>query len=157
MFSDTREQGMQVANMELVESLHQFITIWRLIGKRFPQVDGTDRPGLAISWPNNGYPPCNPFGGSQELALLSESREQEPAIEDAELNCDRQCLGCREAPQLSVRSAPIDKRPLVMVARSYQNIVFALLEVAGTGCKTSQCSTILPSTSNRKMSTPAVS
>jgi hypothetical protein len=56
MFSDTREQGMQVANMELVESLHQFITIWRLIGKRFPQVDGTDRPGLAISWPNNGYP-----------------------------------------------------------------------------------------------------
>src|SRR6266404_4559986 len=41
--------------------------------------------------------------------------------------------------------------------RSYQNIVFALLEVAGTGCSTSQCSTILPSASKRNMSTPAVS
>src|SRR5882672_12721633 len=39
----------------------------------------------------------------------------------------------------------------------YQNIVLALLEVAGTGCSTSQCSTILPSASKRKMSTPAVS
>ena len=39
----------------------------------------------------------------------------------------------------------------------YQNIVLALLEAAGTGCSTSQCSTILPLTSNRKISTPAVS
>jgi GNAT superfamily N-acetyltransferase len=47
---------MRTANAELVESLHQFITIWRLIGKPFPQVDGTDRPALAISWPNTRFP-----------------------------------------------------------------------------------------------------
>jgi hypothetical protein len=41
------EKTMHKANMELVESLHQFITIWKLIGKPFPQVDLTDRPGLA--------------------------------------------------------------------------------------------------------------
>src|SRR5580700_8422298 len=50
------EQIMRTANAELVESLHQFITIWRLIGKPFPQVDGTDRPALAISWPNTRFP-----------------------------------------------------------------------------------------------------
>src|SRR5271155_365978 len=43
------------------------------------------------------------------------------------------------------------------ILRRYQNIVLALLEVAGTGCSMSQCSTILPSTSKRKISTPAVS
>ncbi len=38
-----------------------------------------------------------------------------------------------------------------------QNIVLLFLEALGTGCSTSQCSTILPSTSKRKMSTPAIS
>jgi hypothetical protein len=56
MFNHAREQGMQVANMELVESLHQFITVWRLIGRRFPQVDGYRQAGLAISWPNTPLP-----------------------------------------------------------------------------------------------------
>jgi hypothetical protein len=46
---------MQKANPELVESLHQFRTAWRLIGKPFPKVDSTDRPGLAISWPNTSF------------------------------------------------------------------------------------------------------
>jgi hypothetical protein len=32
---------MREKNTELVESLHQFITIRKLIGKPFPQVDGT--------------------------------------------------------------------------------------------------------------------
>ena len=41
---------MHEKNGELVESLHQFIATWILIGKPFPQVDGTDRPGLTISW-----------------------------------------------------------------------------------------------------------
>jgi hypothetical protein len=47
---------MQKANPELVESLHQFVTAWRLIGKPVPRVDSTDRPGLAISWPNTSFP-----------------------------------------------------------------------------------------------------
>jgi hypothetical protein len=38
---------------------------------------------------------------------------------------------------------------------SYQNIVFGLAEVPGTICSTSKCSTILPFSSRRKMSTPA--
>jgi hypothetical protein len=40
---------MHKANGELAESLRKFITTWKLIGKPFPHVDGTDRPGLAIS------------------------------------------------------------------------------------------------------------
>jgi hypothetical protein len=44
------EQGMREKNTELVESLHRFITIRKLIKKSFPKVDGTNRPGLAISW-----------------------------------------------------------------------------------------------------------
>jgi hypothetical protein len=47
---------MQNADPELVESLHQFITAWRLIERPFPQIDGTDKPGLAISWPNTRFP-----------------------------------------------------------------------------------------------------
>jgi hypothetical protein len=43
---------MQQSNIELDESLHQFVTIWKLIGRRFPQVDQTDRLGLAITWPD---------------------------------------------------------------------------------------------------------
>lgn len=47
---------MHKPNAGLVESMHQFITIWKLIGKPFPQVDGTDWPGLAISWPATDFP-----------------------------------------------------------------------------------------------------
>ena len=32
------------------------LAIWKMIGKPFPQVDQTDRPGLAISWPNTQFP-----------------------------------------------------------------------------------------------------
>ena len=41
------------------------------------------------------------------------------------------------------------------VGRAGQNIVLSLAAVSGTGCSTSQCSTILPSPSSRKMSMPA--
>ena len=43
------------------------------------------------------------------------------------------------------------------ILRPNQNIVLELLEVAGTGWRTSQCSRILPASSKRKISTPAVS
>jgi hypothetical protein len=46
---------MQKANPELVESLHQFITVGKPIAKPVPQVDATDRPGRAISWPNTRF------------------------------------------------------------------------------------------------------
>ena len=40
----------------LDESLHQFIAIWKLIGRPFPNVDQVDNPGLAISWPDTQFP-----------------------------------------------------------------------------------------------------
>ena len=72
---------MDKANGELVESLHQFITIWRLIGKPFPQVDATDRPGLAISWPNTRFPFYNSLFLTEHLtdARVLQDRVQEAA------------------------------------------------------------------------------
>jgi GNAT superfamily N-acetyltransferase len=58
---------MHKAKTDLVESLHQFITIWKLIGRPFPQVDGTDRPGLAISWPNTSFPFYNSLFLTEQL------------------------------------------------------------------------------------------
>ncbi len=72
---------MNTANAELVESLHHFITIWRLIGKPFPQVDATDRPGLAISWPNTHFPFYNSLFLTEQLtnARVLQDRVQEAA------------------------------------------------------------------------------
>jgi GNAT superfamily N-acetyltransferase len=58
---------MHKANTELVESLHEFVAIWKLIGKPFPRVDGTDRPGLAISWPNTHFPFYNSLFLTEQL------------------------------------------------------------------------------------------
>ena len=58
---------MHKENIELLESLHQFITIWKLIGKPFPQVDSTDRPGLVISWPNTAFPFYNSLFLAEQL------------------------------------------------------------------------------------------
>ncbi|WP_158792840.1 GNAT family N-acetyltransferase [Granulicella sp. L60] len=41
---------------ELFESLHQFVTTWKLLGKGFPHADQSDRPGLAVSWPDTSFP-----------------------------------------------------------------------------------------------------
>jgi GNAT superfamily N-acetyltransferase len=62
------EESMhKAADTELDESLHQFITIWKLIGKPFEQVDSTDRPGLAISWPDTSFPLYNSLFLSEQL------------------------------------------------------------------------------------------
>jgi GNAT superfamily N-acetyltransferase len=50
------EQNVDTANRELDESLHQFITIWKLIGRPFTRVDQVDKPGLAVSWPDTQFP-----------------------------------------------------------------------------------------------------
>ena len=72
---------MHEKNGELVESLHQFITIWKLIGKPFPQVDGKDKPGLAISWPNTRFPFYNALFLTEQMltAHVLEERVQEAA------------------------------------------------------------------------------
>src|SRR5260221_13337093 len=47
---------MSQTNPELAESLQQFITVWKKIGRPFPLVDQPDRPGLAITWPDTPFP-----------------------------------------------------------------------------------------------------
>lgn len=72
---------MHKANTQLVESLHQFITIWKLIGKPFPHVDCTDRPGLAITWPNTHFPFYNTLFLTEQIpdSHLLQDRVQEAA------------------------------------------------------------------------------
>jgi GNAT superfamily N-acetyltransferase len=71
--------GMHLAKPDLVESVHHFITIWKLIGKPFPEVDGTDMPGLAISWPNTQFPFYNSLFLSEHVtdARVLQDRVQE--------------------------------------------------------------------------------
>ena len=72
---------MHQANAQLVESLRQFITIWKLIGKPFPHVDLTDRPGLAISWPNTHFPFYNALFLTEQIldSNMLQDRMQEAA------------------------------------------------------------------------------
>jgi GNAT superfamily N-acetyltransferase len=47
---------MSQTNPGLAESLHQFVSVWKMIGKPFPGVDQTAGPGLTITWPNTDFP-----------------------------------------------------------------------------------------------------
>jgi GNAT superfamily N-acetyltransferase len=70
-------------NTELAESLHQFVTIWKKIGRPFPNVDQTDRSGLAITWPNIDFPFYNALFLTEELtdAKVLQDRVQSAAAE----------------------------------------------------------------------------
>jgi hypothetical protein len=59
---------MQQKDTELAEFIHQFITIWKMIGRPFPRADQTDRPGLAITWPETDFPFYNGLFLTGELA-----------------------------------------------------------------------------------------
>lgn len=43
---------MQQTNTELAESLHKFVTVWKMIGRPFAHVDQLERLGVAINWPD---------------------------------------------------------------------------------------------------------
>jgi hypothetical protein len=66
---------------ELSESLHQFVTTWRLLARPFPQADLSDKPGLAVSWPNTHFPFYNMLFLTEELtdADVLRDRVQEAA------------------------------------------------------------------------------
>jgi GNAT superfamily N-acetyltransferase len=72
---------MEQTNTELAESLQQFISIWKMIGRPFPRVDQTDRPGLAISWPDTHFPFYNALFLTERLtdARVLRDRVQEAA------------------------------------------------------------------------------
>ena len=59
---------MAQTNTELAESLHQFVTVWKMIGRPFPHVDQMDRPGLAITWPATDFPFYNALFLTEQLA-----------------------------------------------------------------------------------------
>jgi GNAT superfamily N-acetyltransferase len=68
-------EKMQQAKIELEESLHQFITAWRLLARPFPHADLSDKPGLAVSWPNTQFPFYN-------IVFLTEALNDEDAFRD---------------------------------------------------------------------------
>jgi GNAT superfamily N-acetyltransferase len=69
------KQSMQQPKTELAESLHQFVTIWKMIGRPFPGVDQTDRAGLAITWPDTQFPFYNAL-------FLTEQLMDAPVLQD---------------------------------------------------------------------------
>jgi ribosomal protein S18 acetylase RimI-like enzyme len=72
---------MKQIETKVVESLHQFVTTWKLIGRPFPEADMLDRPGLAVSWANTSFPFYNTFFLTEHLtdALVLKDRVQEAA------------------------------------------------------------------------------
>ena len=58
---------MSQTNTDLTESLHQFVTIWKMLGRPFPRVDQMDQAGLAISWPNTEFPFYNALFLTEQL------------------------------------------------------------------------------------------
>ncbi|MBV8587153.1 MAG: GNAT family N-acetyltransferase [Verrucomicrobia bacterium] len=72
---------MSQTSTELAESLHQFVTIWKLVGRPFPNVDQVDKLGLAITWPDTEFLFYNALFLTEQLtaAPLLEDRVQAAA------------------------------------------------------------------------------
>lgn len=66
---------MQQTKTELEESIHQFVTTWRLLARPFPQADLSDKPSLAVSWPNTHFPFYN-------IVFLTEELKDEGVFRD---------------------------------------------------------------------------
>ena len=66
---------MQSTKTELEESLHQFVTTWRLFARPFPQADLSDKPGLAVSWPGTHFPFYN-------IVFLTEELKDQDVLRD---------------------------------------------------------------------------
>lgn len=66
---------MQQTKTELEESLHQFVTTWRLLARPFPRADLSDKPGLAVSWPGTHFPFYN-------MVFLTEELKDKDAFRD---------------------------------------------------------------------------
>jgi len=71
---------MEQTKTELAESIHQFITTWKLIARPFPQVDSSGTPGLAVSWANILFPFYNTLFLTDEM---SDSRVLEDRVRRA--------------------------------------------------------------------------
>jgi GNAT superfamily N-acetyltransferase len=67
---------MSQTNPQLTESLHQFVTIWKLLGRGFPEVDQTDKSGLAITWPDTQFPFYNALFLPEPLVDVQELQQR---------------------------------------------------------------------------------
>jgi GNAT superfamily N-acetyltransferase len=67
---------VQQTKTELEESLHQFVTTWRLLARPFHQADLSDKPGLAVSWPGTHFPFYN-------MVFLTEELKDKGAFRDS--------------------------------------------------------------------------
>jgi GNAT superfamily N-acetyltransferase len=54
--------------LEIAESLLQFITVWKRIGKPYAGVDQIDKPGLAVTWPDIPFLFYNALFLTEQLA-----------------------------------------------------------------------------------------
>jgi ribosomal protein S18 acetylase RimI-like enzyme len=75
------EEFMEQTETILAESLHQFVTTWKLIGRPFPKAELFNRPGLAVSWANISFAFYNTVFLTEQLtdALVLKDRVQEAA------------------------------------------------------------------------------
>src|SRR5258708_31997960 len=66
---------------EIVESVVQYASVWKLLVNELANADLTDRPGLSISWADNPFPFWNAVFLTEQLADpdLLESRLKEAA------------------------------------------------------------------------------
>ena len=66
---------------EIVESVVQYASVWKLLVNELPNADLADRPGLSISWADNPFPFWNAVFLTEQLADpdLLESRLKEAA------------------------------------------------------------------------------
>jgi GNAT superfamily N-acetyltransferase len=66
---------------ELVESMEQYASMWKVLVGELPDADLTDKPGLSISWADNAFPFWNAIFLTEQLtdADVLESRLEEAA------------------------------------------------------------------------------
>src|SRR5258708_40035254 len=66
---------------EIVESVVQYASVWKLLVNELPNADLADRPGLSISWADNPFPFWNAVFLTEQLADpdLLETRLKEAA------------------------------------------------------------------------------
>jgi GNAT superfamily N-acetyltransferase len=75
------KEYVEQTETRVAESLHQFVTTWKLIVRPFPNADLLDRPGLAVSWANIPFPFYNTLFLTGQLTdeLLLKDRVREAA------------------------------------------------------------------------------
>ena len=67
---------------EVIESIEQYVSMWKVLVGELPDVDLADKPGLSVSWADNAFPFWNAIFLTEQLedADLLASRLKEASI-----------------------------------------------------------------------------